>query len=155
MTVDAGLIVPSDKQANFYNGDSRSPNRLERVLLSELYGTQIWNDLVNRQLISPSAIPDYSAFMVEEYANMYYRLTFQLGVGFRYVYDNGWGWLARFDFSEMTAAGRFNLSSNNGAGILGSNSYVPCGIYGRERRVLIDLGIAKRIRSTAFCATLA
>ncbi len=148
ITVDAGLLVPSDKQANFYNGDSRSPNRLERVLLSELYGTQIWNDLVNRQLISPSAIPDYSAFMVEEYANMYYRLTFQLGVGFRYVYDNGWGWLARFDLSEMTAAGRFNLSSNNGAGILGSNSYVPCGIYGRERRVLIDLGIAKRIPLT-------
>jgi hypothetical protein len=148
ITVDAGLLIPNDKQANFYNGDSRSPNRLERVLKSEMYGTQIWNSLVNQQLISPSAIPDYSAFQVAEYADMYYRLTFQLGVGFRYVYDNGWGWLARFDFSEMTASGQFLLSSNNGTGILGSNNYVKCGIYGRERRVLIDLGIAKRIPLT-------
>ena len=148
ITVDAGLLVPSDKQANFYNGGSGTPNRLERVLLSEMYGTQIWNDLVNQGLISPSAIPDYGAFRVEEYANMYYRLTFQLGIGFRYVYDNGWGWLMRFDMSEMTAAGQFLLSSNNGTGILGSNDYVKCGIYGRERRVLIDLGISKRIPLT-------
>ena len=148
VTMDAGLLIPSDKQANFYNGDSRSPNNLMRVLKSEMYGTQIWNDLVNRQLISPSAIHDYGEFEVAEYANMYYRLTFQIGVGFRYVYDNGWGWLARFDFSEVTAAGQFLLSSNNGTGILGSNNYVVCGIYGRERRVLIDLGMAKRIPLT-------
>ena len=107
ITVDAGLLIPSDKQANFYNGDNHSPNNLMRVLKSEMYGTQIWNDLVNRQLISPSAIHDYGEFQVSEYADMYYRLTFQLGVGFRYVYNNGWGWLARFDFSEMTAAGQF------------------------------------------------
>lgn len=148
ITVDAGLLIPSDKQANFYNGDNHSPNNLMRVLKSEMYGTQIWNDLVNRQLISPSAIHDYGEFQVAEYADMYYRLTFQLGVGFRYVYNNGWGWLARFDFSEMTAAGQFLLSSNNGTGILGHNNYVVCGIYGRERRVLIDLGIAKRIPLT-------
>ena len=148
ITMDAGLLVPSDKQANFYKGGPGSPNRLERVLLSELYGTQIWNDLVSIPLISPSAIPDYSAFQVTEYADMYYRLTFQLGVGFRYVYDNGWGWLMRFDMSEVTAAGQFLLSSDNGSGILGSNNYVVCGIYGRERRVLIDLGIAKRIPLT-------
>lgn len=148
VTVEAGLLIPSDKQANFYNGDSHSPNRLERVLKSELYGTQIWDDLVSRQLISPSAIHDYGEFRVDEYADMYYRLSFQLGMGFRYVYDNGWGWLLRFDFSEVTAAGQFLLSSNNGTGILGSNNYVVCGIYGRERRVLIDLGIAKRIPLT-------
>ena len=148
ITVEAGLLVPSDKQANFYNGDSRSPNRLERVLMSEMYGTQIWSDLVSRQLISPSAIHDYGEFRIDEYASMYYRLSFQLGVGFRYVYDNGWGWLLRFDFSEVTAAGQFLLSSNNGTGILGSNNYVVCGIYGRERRVLIDFGIAKRIPLT-------
>ena len=148
ITVDAGLLVPSDKQANFYNGGPGTPNRLERVLLSEMYGTQIWNDLVNQGLISPSAIPDYGAFRVEEYANMYYRLTFQLGIGFRYVYDNGWGWLMRFDMSEVTAAGQFLLSSNNGTGILGSNDYVKCGIYGRERRVLVDFGISKRIPLT-------
>jgi hypothetical protein len=71
-----------------------------------------------------------------------------LGVGFRYVYDNGWGWMMRFDMSEVTAAGQFLLSSNNGTGILGSNNYVVCGIYGRERRVLIDLGMTKRIPLT-------
>ena len=148
LTIDAGLMIPNDKQANFYNGSPGSPNELEKVLKSELYGTQIWNHLVNNQLISPSAIHDYSEFRVDEYANMYYKLTFQIGVGFRYVYDNGWGWLARFDLSEVTAAGLFQLSSNNGTGILGSNNYVTCGIYGQERRIFIDLGITKRIPLT-------
>ena len=148
LTIDAGLMIPNDKQANFYNGSPGSPNDLRRVLNSELYGTQIWNHLVNNQLISPSAIHDYSEFRVDEYANMYYKLTFQIGVGFRYVYDNGWGWLARFDLTEVTAAGLFQLSSNNGTGILGSNNYVTCGIYGQERRIFIDLGISKRIPLT-------
>lgn len=148
LTIDAGLMIPNDKQANFYNGRPGSPNDLRRVLNSELYGTQIWDYLVTNQLISPSAIHDYSEFRVDEYANMYYKLTFQIGAGFRYVYDNGWGWLARFDFSEVTAAGLFQLSSNNGTGILGSNNYVTCGIYGQERRIFIDLGISKRIPLT-------
>ena len=148
LTIDAGLLIPNDKQADFYSGKPECPNDLRRVLNSELYGTQIWDYLVTNQLISPSAIHDYREFRVEEYAHMYYKLTFQIGAGFRYVYDNGWGWLARFDFSEVTAAGLFQLSSNNGTGILGSNNYVTCGIYGQERRIFIDLGLSKRIPLT-------
>ena len=148
LTIDAGLMIPNDKQANFYNGSPDSPNELEKVLKSELYGTQIWDYLVSKGIISASAIHNCGEFRVDEYANMYYKLTFQIGVGFRYVYDNGWGWLARFDLSEVTAAGLFQLSSNNGTGILGSNNYVTCGIYGQERRIFIDLGITKRIPLT-------
>lgn len=148
LNIDAGLLIPNSKQAAFYDGRPERPNRLDRVLCSQAYGTEIWNNLVSSQLISPSAIPDYSAFRVEEYAHMYYRLTYQLGVGFRYVYDNGWGWLLRFDYSQLTAAGQFQLSSNNGTGILGSNQYVTCDIFGVEKRMLIDFAITKRIPLT-------
>lgn len=145
LTVDAGLLMPNGKQADFYSGKDGYPNKLKRVLKSELYGNQIWSSLVDQGLISPSAIQSYREFEVAEFPTMYYRLTYQLGVGFRYVYSNGWGWFARFDFSELTAAGQFMLSSNNGTGILGGHQYVPCDIYGLEKRVMIDFAITKRI----------
>jgi hypothetical protein len=145
LTVDAGLLIPNPKQADFYSGRPENSNTINRVLNSQMYGTQIWGSLVDGGYISPSAIGDYSQLQVVEYPHMHYRLTYQLGVGFRYVYESGWGWLLRFDYSQLTAAGQFNLSSNNGTGILGSNQYVTSDIYGIERRTLIDFGIAKRI----------
>lgn len=148
LTVDAGLLIPNPKQADFYSGRPENSNTINRVLNSQMYGTQIWSSLVDGGYISPSAIGDYSQLQVVEYPHMHYRLTYQLGVGFRYVYESGWGWLLRFDYSQLTAAGQFNLSSNNGTGILGSNQYVTCDIFGIERRTLIDLGIAKRIPLT-------
>ncbi len=148
LSVDAGLLIPNSKQANFYSGTEGNSNTINRVLHSEMYGTQIWNSLVEGGYISPSAIGDYSQLQVVEYPDMYYKLTYQLGVGFRYVYERGWGWLFRFDYSQLTAAGQFNLSSNNGTGILGSNQYVTCDIFGIERRTLIDFGITKRFPLT-------
>lgn len=149
LNVDAGLLIPNSKQADFYSGRPGNSNTIDRVLHSETYGTQIWSSLVDGGHISPSAIGDYSQLQVVEYPHMYYRLTYQLGVGFRYVYESGWGWLLRFDYSQFTAAGQFNLSSNNGTGVLGSRQFVTCDIYGIERRTLIDFGIAKRIPLTS------
>lgn len=150
LSVDAGLLVPDAKQAQFYGGrPGVNTNTIDRVLHSELYGQQIWSDLVESQLISPSAIGDYRALQVVEYpSQMYYKLTYQLGVGFRYVYPSQWGWLMRFDYSQLTAAGQFNLSSDNGTGLLGHNQYVTCDIYGIEKRTLVDFGILKRIPIT-------
>ena len=79
---------------------------------------------------------------------MYYKLTYQIGVGLRYDYDSGWGWKLRFDFSQLTAAGQFLLSSDNGVGIPGRPQYVVCDIFGHEKRILIDLLISKRIPLT-------
>lgn len=149
LNVDAGLLIPNSKQADFYSGRPGNSNTIDRVLHSETYGTQIWSSLVDGGHISPSAIGDYSQLQVVEYPHMYYRLTYQLGVGFRYVYESGWGWLLRFDYSQLSAAGQFNLSSNNGTGVLGSRQFVTCDIFGIERRTLIDFGIAKRIPLTS------
>ena len=149
LNVDAGLLIPNSKQADFYSGRPGNSNTIDRVLHSETYGTQIWSSLVDGGHISPSAIGDYSQLQVVEYPHMYYRLTYQLGVGFRYVYESGWGWLLRFDYSQLTAAGQFNLSSNNGTGVLGSRQFVTCDIFGIERRTFIDFGIAKRIPLTS------
>ncbi len=148
VSVDAGLLIPNAKQANFYSGRPGNENTINRVLYSEQYGHQIWNSLVDRQLISPSAIPSYSAFRIAEYADMYYKLTYQIGVGLRYDYDSGWGWKLRFDFSQLTAAGQFLLSSDNGVGIPGRPQYVICDIFGHEKRILIDFLISKRIPLT-------
>ncbi len=148
VSVDAGLLIPNAKQANFYSGRPGNENTISRVLYSEQYGHQIWNSLVDQQLISPSAIPSYSAFRIAEYADMYYKLTYQIGVGLRYDYDSGWGWKLRFDFSQLTAAGQFLLSSDNGVGIPGRPQYVACDIFGHEKRILIDLLISKRIPLT-------
>lgn len=145
VTVDAGLLVPNAKQADFYSGRPGNDNTIMRVLRSQQYGTQIWNELVSAQLISPSAIPSYEAFDIAEYGRMYYKLTYQLGVGIRYDYESGWGWLLHFDYSQVAAAGQFQLSSNNGTGILGPHQYVTCDVYGIEKRMLIDFAIAKRI----------
>ena len=148
IAVDAGLLIPNAKQANFYSGRPGNANTIDRVLRSEQYGTQIWASLVDQGLISPSAIPSYSAFTIAEYPNMYYKLTYQIGVGLRYDYNSGWGWMLNFDYSQVTAAGQFLLSSDNGVGIPGSRQYVPCDIYGLEKRILIDFSILKRIPLT-------
>ena len=145
---NAGTVWADGTNANFYSGRPDNVNTILRVLHSETYGTQIWSSLVDGGHISPSAIGDYSQLQVVEYPHMYYRLTYQLGVGFRYVYESGWGWLLRFDYSQLTAADQFNLSSNNGTGVLGSRQFVTCDIFGIERRTLIDFGIAKRIPLT-------
>lgn len=148
VSVDAGLLIPNAKQANFYSGRPGNPNTIDRVLCSELYGTQIWSSLVSQQLISPSAIPSYSAFRIAEYADMYYKLSYQIGLGIRYNYNSGWGWMLNFDFSQLTAAGQFLLSSDNGTGIPGSRQYIPCDIYGLEKRILIDFAVARRVPLT-------
>ena len=145
LTLDAGMLVANNKQADFYSGRPGNPNTIERVLKSEQYGTQIWNSLVNRGEISPSAIHDYGEFQIAEYPKMYYKLAYQLGVGFRYDYNSRWGWFLRFDYSQLNAAGQFQLSSNNGIGILGSNQYVTGDIFGREKRIHIDFALLKRI----------
>ena len=72
VSINAGLLIPNAKQANFYSGRPGNENTIDRVLRSEQYGTQIWTSLVNQGLISPSAIPSYSAFTIAEYPDMYY-----------------------------------------------------------------------------------
>lgn len=147
LSVDAGLLVANPKQASFYSGNPEyCTNTIDRVLHSDLYGREIWSNLVDGGLISPTAVPSYRELTVAEYAsNMYYKLTYQLGVGFRYVYDNQWGWLLRFDYSQLTAAGRFNIDASNSTSLLGHKQYVTCDVFGVEKRTLIDLGIFKRI----------
>jgi len=142
--VDAGMLMPNAKQANFYNGYNDRPNTIRRVLYSSSYGTAIWQSLKNGGYIT-DAVGSYSNLQVAEWADMYYKNTYQIGFGLRYGYDGGWGWLVRLDYSQLTAAGEWLLSSDNGTGIISDQGrYVRCGIYGIENRILIDVGISKR-----------
>lgn len=143
--VDAGVTRVNNFHANFYNGAETNANTIYRVMHSEGYGQQIWNDLVSQSLISPSAIQNYKQLEVLEYADMFYKLSTQIGLGFRYDFDCGLGWLVRFDLMELDAVGGFNISSRNGTGIMtNQNQYIRCGVVGREKRINIDFGVTHR-----------
>lgn len=142
--IDAGMLAPSAKQANFYDGRDGRPNTIMRVLHSQSYGTEIWQNLKNGGYIS-DAVGSYNLLTVEEWPQMYYKLTYQIGFGLRYGYDGGWGWQVRVDYARLTAAGEWNLSSTNGTGILSDRGrYVRCGMFGLENRIIIDLALTKQ-----------
>lgn len=141
----AGAVWADDCNANFYSGRPGNANTINRVLYSNRYGTQIWTDLKNDGLID-GTIGSYNQLKVEEYANMYYRISYQIGVGLRYEYPSGFGWLLRFDLMRLTANGVFNLGSSTGTGILSNNHrYIPCDIIGREDRINIDFAITRTV----------
>lgn len=144
VSVDAGLLVPNNKQAEFYSGREHNPNTVYRVLHSNSYGNEIWQNLYTQGLIT-DAVPNYSALTIEEYGTMTNRLTYQIGLGIRYDYPSRWGWILRFDYARIQASGAFNISSNNGQGILSDRGrYVQCGIFGIENRIFIDLALSRR-----------
>ena len=141
----AGAIWADDNTANFYSGHPENANTIERVLHSETYGNRIWQELKNDGLIS-SAVANKDMLMVSEYGDMYYRTSLQFGLGIRYDYESGFGWLLRFDISRLNVLGAFNLSSTNGTGILSNNhQYIRCGLSGREDRINIDFAITRTI----------
>ena len=140
---NAGAFWASNNNANFYSGRPDNPNTIDRVLHSNFFGQQLWQHLVNQGAISPSSIGSYSNLQVVEYPDMYYRISYQIGLGLRYDYASGFGWLLRFDLARLNAIGAFNLSSDNGTGVLGSDPYIRCGILGNEERIHIDLALSK------------
>lgn len=142
---NAGAVWADGVNANFYSGRPGNANTIDRVLHSNNYGTQIWNDLRTDGLIS-SAIGSYEELKVVEYPEMYYRTSYNIGLGVRYDYASGFGWLLRFDMWRLEAIGAFNLSSNNGTGILGGNrQYIRCGMLGQEDRISIDLALTRTV----------
>ena len=147
LTVDAGIINAATAHANFYNGQPGNVNTLERILYSETYGNNIWNNLTNQNLIG-SSVANYRQITVAEYGDMHYRIAFQLGLGFRYDFlGSDWGWLARFDYAKLHAQGAVLLNSGHGAAYLtNQNAYVNCFTSGVEERIYFDLGLLKKFR---------
>ena len=76
-----------------------------------------------------------------------YATSFAYGLGLRYSYASGIGWLLRFDLAQLAAIGAFNLSTNNHTGILSDNAqYIRCGMLGREDRINIDFAVTANAR---------
>ena len=141
---NAGAFWADKATANFYSGRPGNSNTIDTVLHSNTYGQQIWQNLRTQGLIS-DAVGSYQQLRVIEYPDMYYRTSFQFGVGLRYDYNSGLGWLLRADIAQLQAIGAFNLSTDNGTGILGGDQYIRCGILGREDRISIDAAITGRV----------
>lgn len=143
--VNAAGYSAAANAAAFYGGYDTNPNKINNILHSNSYGTQIWQRLVDAGYLSPSAVGDYNQFTVVEFPpRMEYRLAYQIGLGIRYDYKSGFGWLLRFDMAKLVAQGGFNLSTG-GIPLLGTDQYITCGIFGKESRYNIDLAIAKTV----------
>ena len=147
LTVDVGVLRPSNEHANFYNGNPGNANTLYRILHSETYGNHIWNNLTTQDLIG-SSIANYNQLTVAEYGDMYYKLAFQLGMGFRYDLTNPhWAWQVKFDYAKLHALGQVLLySGRNTAYLTNQNAYVNCPASGVEERIYIDLGIIRKFK---------
>lgn len=141
---NANAYLAAKNAAAFYNGTPSSLNTINRVLHSDSYGRQIWQNLKTAGLIS-DAVGSYNQLQVAEYPDMYYKISYQIGIGFRYDYPSRFGWLLRFDLAKLQAAGVFNLSTDNGTGLLGRDRYIPCNLAGLEDRINIDLALTKSI----------
>ena len=145
---NAGAYWADKVTANFYSGrpenDDINHNTIDRILHSNTYGQQIWQNLKTQGLIS-DAVESYQNLQIVEYPDMYYRTSYQVGAGIRYDYASGIGWLLRADLSRLEAIGAFNLSTDNGVGILGGDQYIRCGMLGQEDRINIDLAITGQL----------
>ena len=147
LTVDVGVFRPDNRHANFYNGSPSNVNTLERILYSETYGNQIWNNLTTQDLVG-DAVANYRQIKVAEYGDMYYRIAFQLGMGFRYDFErSNWAWQMKFDFAKLNSVGMVLLESGKGTVYLtNQDRYVDCPTAGTERRIFIDLGIIRKFK---------
>lgn len=145
--VNAGGFWADKVTANFYSGRPGNSNTIDRILKSNTYGQDIWYNLRDQQLIT-SAVGSYTQLRVAEYPDMYYRTSYQVGLGLHYGYKSGFGWLLHFDIARLTALGAFNLDATGGTGQLGRDQYVRCGMMGREDRINIDLAITKTVALT-------
>ena len=147
LTVDFGVLSADNRHANFYNGNPNNVNTLLRILHSETYGNQIWNNLTTQDLIG-DAVANYNQITVAEYGNMYYRLAFQLGMGFRYDFEHSnWAWMLKFDYANLSSVGMVLLNSGKGTVYLtNQDRYVNCPAMGSERRIYIDLGIIRKFK---------
>ena len=148
--VNANGYWSSDNTANFYSGRPTATDKaggIYRILKSNTYGHEIWQDLRTNRRIS-DAVGSERDFIIAEYPQMYYRLSYQIGIGIRYDYASGFGWLLRFDLAKLRAQGQWNLDATNGTGQLGYDRYVPCGITGIEDRINIDFAITRSVALT-------
>lgn len=148
--VNANGYWSSNNTANFYSGDTTATDKvggIRRILSSNTYGQEIWNNLKTDGYIT-DAVGDYRNLSVEEFPHMYYRISYQIGLGFRYDYESGFGWLLRFDLAKLRAQGQWLLSRDNGTGQLGSDRYLRCGIVGQEDRINIDLALTHTVALT-------
>ena len=140
----------SNATANFYSGTPTATDKeggINRIIHSNTYGREIWQNLKTDGYITDN-VGNEQNFTVDEFPQMQYRISYQIGVGIRYDYESGFGWLLRFDLARLRAQGQWLLSRDNGAGPLGSDRYLRCGIMGQEDRINIDFAITRSVALT-------
>ena len=144
----ANAYWASNNTANFFSGAPTATDNIGgiyRILHSNTYGREIWNDLKTNRIIT-DAVTDQSVFKVDEWPQMYYRISYQIGLGIRYDYESGFGWLLRFDLAKLRAQGQWLL--NTGENQLGYDRWLSCGIIGQEDRINIDFAVTRTVPLT-------
>ena len=111
---EANAYWASDVTANFYSGTPTATDNtggIYRILHSNTYGRQIWQDLRTNRLIT-DAVGDYTMLTVAEFPQMHYRISYQIGLGIRYDTEEGAALLLNVGLNEKKFNGsKLNLSA--------------------------------------------
>jgi hypothetical protein len=132
--LNVGFYFPDNHPATFYNGSPVNDNKLDLILRNQYYRKDI-EDTLGYKLDSahPYDLP----------SKMRYSAAYTIGFYFRYQLDKSLGIFASFNFVKLEAKDVFLLNLDLPEGYNLDPRYRQFPIWGKEKRVNIDVGISK------------
>lgn len=132
--LNVGFYFPDNHPANFYNGSPANENKLDLILRNQYYMREI-EDTLGYKLdsVHPYDLP----------TKMRYSVAYSMGFYLRYQLDKSLGIFASFNFVKLEAKDVFLLNLDLPPGWSLDPTYRQFPIWGKEKRVNIDMGISK------------
>lgn len=132
--LNLGFYFPDNHPAAFYNGSPANENKLDLILRNPYYRKDI-EDTLGYKLdsLNPYDLP----------SKMRYSAAYSVGFYVRYQLDKSLGLFASFNFVKLEAKDVFLLNLDLPPGWSLDPTYRQFPIWGKEKRVNIDLGISK------------
>lgn len=129
--LNMGMIMPSGKTANFYNGSAQNENSAYRVLDNVYFKQQIIEHI------------GYNYKSYELPGNMGYKPAMSVGFYGRYEFSPSSAFFSQINYHRLTANDVFLLNLDVPGGFSFEPTYLECGIVGKEERTHIDLGYTR------------
>ncbi|MHC1707214.1 MAG: hypothetical protein AB9842_06780 [Bacteroidales bacterium] len=132
--MNLGFYFPDNHPANFYNGSPANENKLDLILRNYYYRKQL-EDTLGYMIdsVNPYNLP----------GKMRYAAAYTVGFYVRYQLDKSLGIFASFNFVKLEAKDVFLLNLDLPPGWSLDPTYRQYPIWGKEKRVNIDLGVSK------------
>ncbi len=133
--MNVGFYFPDNHPAAFYNGSPVNENKLDLILKNKYYMAGI-DTVLNPYRIDTTHPYDLPS-------EMKYSPAYSIGFYVRYELSKNLGVFAQFNFVKLTAKDVFLLNMDAPQGYNLDPTYKICDIWGKEKRVNIDIGISK------------